>query len=369
MKVAHITTVHPKNDNRIFFKECVTLKNSGHDVTLIVAGAQSEEREGIHIVGFEKSSSGRLMRFVKTSFLDLLKVCKTVDADLYHFHDPEIIFAGLWLKLRGKKVIYDVHENNPASILSKPYIRSAFVQKAVSKVFDLFERGTAPFFDAVVTARPDISRRFRHQRLVTLRNFPILPDLSAIREVRIEKNTPAVIFVGGMVPMRGINELIDAFGLLDGVELWLLGPVNDAAMKRRIQEGCRNVRYFGVVEAYEVFSYIKQADIGIITFLPAPNHLQTLATKPFEYMACGKPMIMSDFPYWREVFGDSSLYVDPADPEAIARTVRSLVDDRKMQEKMGKQNLELSLNAYNWEKESQKLIELYEALISDVTQA
>ncbi len=118
---------------------------------------------------------------IKTSFFDMIKICKEVDADIYHFHDPELIFMGLYLKFLGKKVIYDIHENNPASILSKPYIKSKLVQKVFSKIFDLFEKGTVNFFDAIVTARPDISARFKHKYLITLRNFPVLPDISKIK--------------------------------------------------------------------------------------------------------------------------------------------------------------------------------------------
>ena len=151
MKIAHLTSVHPENDNRIFYKECTTLMQAGYDVTLIVAGAETKNVNGIQIIGYEKAHGGRLKRMIKTSFVDMLKVCKKVDAEIYHFHDPELIFTGLFLKLMGKKVIYDIHENNPASILSKPYIKSKIVQQIVSKVFDLFEKGTVNFFDAIIT--------------------------------------------------------------------------------------------------------------------------------------------------------------------------------------------------------------------------
>jgi len=361
LKIAHLTTVHPVNDNRIFYKECKTLAASGYDVTLVCAGALSTHKEGVSVVGFPKVSS-RIARLMHTSFFDLLKVCKEVDADIYHFHDPEIIFAGFWLKMRGKKVVYDIHENNPASILSKPYIDSKIIKSSLSSIFNLFERMAVHFFDAIITARPDISARFKHKHLVTLRNFPIVPELSAMGKKKIEKKKPSVIFVGGMTHLRGIDHLLDAFEQLDDYTLWLLGPVAETALQDRIAKGCANVEYFGVVEAFEVFDYIQQADIGIITFLPVPNHVQTLATKPFEYMACGKPMIMSNFEYWQKTFGDSSLYVDPFDTEDIVQKVKQLLNDKVLMSQMGMRNLTLSHDEYNWTKESKKLLALYEEL-------
>ena len=362
MKIAHITSVHPQNDNRSFYKECVTLANEGYDVTLIVAGGESRVLDGVNILSYHRVVGGRLKRIFKTSLIDMIKTCKKVDADIYHFHDPELIFTGLYLKIKGKKVIYDIHENNPASILSKPYIKSRFVQKILSIVFDIFERVSVKFFDAIVTARPDISKRFRHKNMIILRNFPILPKEDRSINSKIEKTKPSVIFVGGMSKIRGIYELIESFESLDMYELWLLGPISDIILKEKIEKGCRNVRYFGVVEAYQVFSYIDKADIGIITFLPLPNHIETLATKPFEYMACGKPMIMSDFKYWQETFKESSLYVDPTNSQNIANTIKKLMNDIKGMKKMSITNKKLSEEEYNWKNESQKLINMYKEL-------
>jgi len=364
LKIAHITSVHPQNDNRIFYKECVTLANEGYDVTLIVAGGESRVLDCVNIISYPRVVGGRLKRILKTSLVDMIKVCKKVDADIYHFHDPELIFTSLYLKLIGKKVIYDIHENNPASILSKPYIKSKKIKKVISKLFDIFEKNSVRFFDAIVTARPDISKRFNHKNIITLRNFPILPNLSEIKDIDIKKEKPSVIFVGGMTNIRGINELIDAFEYLDEYELWLLGPITETKLKDRIEKGCKNVKYFGVVEAYEVFNYINKADIGIITFLPAPNHLETLATKPFEYMACGKPMIMSNFSYWQDTFKDSSIYVNPLDSQDIAENIKYLFEDKDLLKSMGNLNYQLSIDEYNWEKESLNLKKVYKSITS-----
>jgi glycosyltransferase involved in cell wall biosynthesis len=361
MKILHITTVHPQNDNRIFYKECQTLKNEGYDISLLIAGEETKNIDGINIVGFKKEKT-RLKRFFKTSFLDLISICLKQEADIYHFHDPEIIFAGLFLRLKGKKVIYDIHENNPASILSKPYIKSIYIKKIISNILNYIEQLSSKYFTALVTARPDITERFNHKNIITLRNFPILPNISTLDNKSIIKTKPSIIFVGGMTKIRGLSELIDAFTIDDKYELWLLGPIKDESIKNKITNS-KNVKYFGVVDAYEVFGYINQADIGIITFLPVPNHLNTLATKPFEYMACGKPMIMSDFDYWKKTFKDSSLYVDPTNSNEIYNTIDKLMSNKELITKMSILNKQLSIDEYNWEIESQKLIKLYERLL------
>ena len=79
-------------------------------------------------------------------------------------------------------------------------------------------------------------------------------------------------------------------------------------------------------------------------------------------MACGKPMIMSNFKYWQDVFGESSLYVDPLNSQDIALKIKELLDNKGIMEKMSKENLKLSQDEYNWDKESQKLIKLYKEI-------
>lgn len=362
MKIAHLTTVHDANDNRIFYKECMSLCNVGYEVCLIAAGAHSEVKNKIRIIGF-KSEKGRLKRFFKTSFVDLLKICFREKIDVYHFHDPEIIPAAFVLRLMGKIVVYDVHENNPASILSKDYIKSIILKKCISILFNFFEKSISRIFTAIVTARPDISEHFKHDLLITLRNFPKLSDLNhSAKEVAIKKNKPSVIFVGGITKIRGIYQLLEAFSEMPDYDLWLLGPIGDNELKNKIEQSPENIKYFGVVDANYVFSYIYKADIGIITFLPVPNHINTLATKPFEYMACGKPMVMSNFKYWEDFFQDSSLYVDPYSPKDIIRAIKKILNDNGLKQHMSVVNKKKIFTEYNWEEESKKLIDLYKKL-------
>ncbi len=363
MKVCHITTVHPKNDNRIYYKECTTLKNNGHDVTLIVAGEIDQEIEGIKIIGLNKHNS-RLKRFFKTSIYEVLKTVHKVNADIYHFHDPELIFMGLILKLKGKKVIYDIHENNSAAIMSKPYIKSKLAKKVISSFFNLFEKSAVRCFDGIVTARPDITEKFNHKKIITLRNFPILTKSSDDDINKTIKEKKSVIYVGVMTEIRGIETLLDAFNEMPEFELWLLGIIRGDFLSKKIENSNENVKYLGIVEPFEVFHHIQKSDAGIITFLPVPNHIRTLATKPFEYMACGKPMIMSNFEYWKNTFGDSSLYVDPNNKDEIIKATRLLLNDDEMLDKMAKKNAKLSKEKYNWEVESKKLIDLYNSYLT-----
>ncbi|MBN4071176.1 glycosyltransferase family 4 protein [Crocinitomix catalasitica] len=366
IKVCHLTSVHKHTDNRVFFKECSSLSNAGYDVSLIAPGVHDHNRNGVQIYGVP-TNSNRLKRVFSTAFVHVFKKAKQLKADVYHFHDMELIPVGLMLRILGKKVIYDVHENSAAAILSRTYIKSRFIKVVLSKCISILEKGTAGYFNAIVTARPDISDLFEKHKPFTLRNFPILPNCDEIPEVDIRKTKAAVIYVGGMTEIRGVKELINAFEKIDEAELWLLGFFGTPEFEQKCKslKGWKNVQFFGQVEAGDIFAYIKKADIGIVTFLPVPNHITTLATKPFEYMACGLPIIMSDFEYWRNFFQDSSLYVNPENEEEISSAIKKLLSDKPLMESMGNKNLELTMNEYNWEKESKVLLSAYDFALNN----
>jgi len=360
--VCHITTVHPVNDNRIFFKQCSSLKQFGYKVFFICAGANSTIRNGIDIIGIPKYSN-RLVHFVKVSVVDVIRVALRVDAKIYQIHDPELIIAGLILRLCKKKVIYDIHEDNSSSLLTKPYFRSKILAKVVSKLVDNFEKSASQFFTKIITARPDISIKFKKRNPLTINNFPILNPQLQNKSIS-KKNHSVVIFVGGLSKIRGIPQLIESFQYLQDTELWLLGPWQDNAFQEACSKlsGWNKTKYLGIVKPHEIFEYVVQADIGIITFLPVPNHIKTLATKPFEYMMAGLPVIMSNFEYWQSFFGDVAIYTDPNDSKAISYSIRKLLSNPNQMKSLGKKGQRLVKNKLNWEEESIKLIRLYNSL-------
>jgi len=361
--ICHVTVVHPYNDNRIFYKECISLKEKGYSVLLIAPGVESKIQDGIEIHGVIKYKN-RIVHFVKTSVFGVFKKAKRLNADVYHFHDPELIIFGVLMRLIGKKVIYDIHENNSASILSKPYLKRKWIRKIISwfvKITELFFVG---FYSRLVVARPDIEDKFKKFKPILVNNFPIIVEPIHI-ELNFKKEKDAVIYVGGLSKIRGVIELINAFSEIDDVELWLLGPFESEAFRKVCEnsDGWEKVRYLGSVEPNMVFSYIQKADAGIVTFLNVPNHITTLPTKPFEYMICRKPMIMSNFKYWESVFKDGANFVNPADSKSIKDGILSLFSSKERMKKMGESNYQRVINEYNWQKESVKLINLYKKLL------
>ena len=171
-KVCILTTVHPALDVRIFHKEAKTLASAGYNVTLIAQHDKEEIVEGIKIIPLPKPKN-RLERFLKLDYL-LLKKAFEQKADIYHFHDPELVSIGILLKLFRKKVIYDVHEDYEAKMLNKDWI-PRFLRKSIAIGFGAFEKLFSKIFDYIIVADNVIYPKFRHfliNKMVIVRNFP-----------------------------------------------------------------------------------------------------------------------------------------------------------------------------------------------------
>lgn len=362
--ICHLTSVHQASDIRIFHKECVSLAEHGFNVFLISAGAIDEEKKGVKIVGVKKNNS-RLGRMFFTVWR-VYKKALEVNADVYHFHDPELMLVALLLKQKGKKVIYDVHEDVPKQILNKHWI-SKPLRLLISVVYKKLENFCAARYTAVVTATPSIKTRFTDFNIqaYTVNNFPFLNELKSEKKADLKDNSTInyVCYLGGISEVRGITFLVKAMALLDNCKLIMAGKCSPENYYNDLQhlEGWQNVIYKGLVQRNELSEILAQSKAGIVTFLPIPNHIDAQPNKMFEYMSSGVPVISSDFPLWREIIlgNNCGMCVDPTSPKAIAEAIQYIIDNSENAKEMGINGLKSVTEKYNWENERKKLFEVY----------
>ena len=169
--VVHITTVHSPFDNRIFHRECKTLLAAGYDVSLVAAHERDETVDGIRICSFRRPD-GRLARMT-LGVWRALRVAMRQGSRIYHFHDPEFIPAALVLWVMGKRVIYDIHEDNSTALLEREYLPRA-LRSIIARTLSACERlATAPF-------RQVLAERYYAERFPrghTVLNYARLPDI------------------------------------------------------------------------------------------------------------------------------------------------------------------------------------------------
>lgn len=368
-RVCHISTVHKWNDIRIFQKQCTSLSKAGFEVHLIVpcrSPIPKHENVQIHCLRTPKNRLDRIFRLTKEAF----QRATEVDAQVYHIHDPELLPTALKLKQSGKKVIYDAHENTPATIYDKEWIPFKVFRGIVSNFFTAYENFVAGKLDAVISVAEPLLERFENNRKVLIRNLPILSKFEGTELSKtLEAAVPGVIYAGGLTSIRNIITIVDALALSNKCEyLHLFGEWESEAYfdECKKSQGWSKVCYWGFKESSEVYTFMKEkGQIGLVLFDGGvKNHQIALPNKAFEYMAAGLPIIMSDIPYWRQNFADIAVFVDPRNAEEIAHTMDELYKQPERLHSLSRKGLD-KIKSLNWDAESHNLNKLYNELVSN----
>jgi len=371
ISVVHLTSVHSPFDLRIFAKECRSLAQAGFQVTIVAPHCKDEVADGVRIKAVHPpAGSGRIRRMTFTVW-NVFREALKQDADLYHFHDPELIPVGLFLRARGKKVIYDVHENVPKDILLKQYLPQ-WSRRLLSSVMGQLEVSASRRLSALVTVSPVIADRFvgRNARTVLIHNFPDLAELTGCTEVPWESRKPLVVFPGGILPERGIRQMVHAMACLpDSTKATLEIASSDfpedlwAELNRH--PGWSRVRFLGCLNRIQIVELLGRASAGLVLYLPEEQNTCALPHKLFEYMAAGIPVIASDFPLWRRILRgiDCAIFVNPLEPRAIAEAIEYLLAHPAECERMGRNGQQAVRSSFNWDSQAQELVKLYKGLV------
>lgn len=370
IRVCHFSSAHRGLDVRIFHKECVSLSAAGYDTHLVIVANESEviaAREKGVTIHVLKPPVGRISRMIRQAW-NCFHVGKKIDADIYHFHDAELIPYGIILSLFGKKVVYDVHEDVPKDILTKQWI-PRWARRLLAGGANCVEYIGARYFFSISAATPFIRDRFNSISAfcIDINNFPLISEMSELASWNNKKNE--VCYVGGIGEIRGIVEVCDAMESVESdTRLNLCGKFSDVALEEKIKRsnGWRNVNELGFLDRAGVQAIYSRSFAGLVTLHPVMNYLDALPVKMFEYMSAGIPVIASDFPLWREIIegNQCGLLVDPLKPEKIAEAIDYLIANPEEAIRMGQNGRKAVLEQYNWAIEEKKLLQFYEKILS-----
>ena len=398
IKVCHIAAAHKRYDKRILLKECVSLSKAGYDVTLLVAdGKGSEVYDGVNIKSVDLSKGswwlgpgewmvdGKKINSKKVSLMNrasrelnihkyIFNDAMAVDADIYHIHEPILLRLGGKLKSIGKKVIFDSHENHTEQTRANKSV-PLFLRKLCSSSYYRYETHLTKKFEAVIVPCTFFNGvnifEGRCNRTEIISNAPKLEDFYDVYDQQqslsndLEAN---VCYVGGLTPQRGITQLIKA-AYKAGVKLTLAGiysPTGYQEELEKMKEYCC-VSYRGYLYNSDLIDVYKTSKIGVATALNFGQYNATdnLATKVYEYMSMGLPVILSRSPFVEKVFEDYrfGITVDPYNIEEIADAIRSIIENPIVSKAMGEQGRKAVFEKFNWGIEESKLIKLYDEIL------
>lgn len=368
-KICHFTSVHSIDDVRIFEKECTSLAANGFDVTLIACGdiAFTDEKNGVKRISLSVPVKNRLQRMIKRSNA-VYKKALEINADIYHFHDPELLPIGLKLKKKGKKVIFDSHEFYGEQIREKQYFPK-ILRKIIARIYMKYESYVCKKIDAVIqvcTLNGKNYFRNRAKKSIFITNPPILQK-NITNPIIFYKNRKAVSYIGTLSLNRGITNIVKA-SVKAKVKLILGGNFNSSIYYDELTmlDGYSNVDYKGYINRNQMVEIFNQCFAGLSTLLHIGQYdkIDTFPTKVYDYMSAGIPVIISNTSYAKKMINKYKfgICVDPYNIDEIASVISYLNKNRTQAKQMGDNGRKAFEKEFNWQIEEKKLILLYNSL-------
>jgi glycosyltransferase involved in cell wall biosynthesis len=235
------------------------------------------------------------------------------------------------------------------------YINTKFTTKLVAvapgiKDYLIHNFGTSPEKVCVVPngVNTDVFKPSEHRR--------------ACEKLGLNPEEIHIGYIGSLYAWQGLSYIIRAaesvVATRPNTKFIIIGKGSEAErLDLFVQEHQlnRSIEIRDAVPHETVPNYINALDICICY----PTRFRNSSTSPFkayEYLACGKAVVLADIEGMREEFGDTVAYVEPESVKSLSDTIRTLVDNAQLRESLGVKARAFVEEGRSWQAVSEKLL-------------
>ena len=374
--IVHVTTAHATFDTRIFRNECVSLAKDGYEVYLICPHHKIEVVDGVRIIPIIKYSGiyERLFIAPKMALKEALKI----DADLYHFHDPELLFyfANL-VKKNHKNVIWDAHENYEETIAVFNSLKFKPISILAAKIFGRAEIKYGKYlFKGIVTVNEIMAMRYSKYGI----NVTDVGNFSNIEKLNypyLNKSSERVIFIssGYQFKERGIVEIAQAFNRFsenDKVELRYSGRFKSDAVKYEVISHINGINLIRTIIKCDiswdelVLKDIASSHVGFVLFdVSDQNNRNGFPNRFFECWSNGLPVITTAGTEVARIVNEENggIVIDDNSPENIFKAMKFFVENKSQLVIMGLNGRKAVERKYSWQSAYTNLSSFYSKIL------
>jgi glycosyltransferase involved in cell wall biosynthesis len=373
MKILMILSNPFMVDPRVY-KEAESLVDAGHEVTVIVWDRKRDYEpentvDGINLIRVHNKWLMRLLpndlsrnpvwwRKAYKKGLELYK--DDFKFDVVHCHDLDTLQVGVWLKEKlGVKLIYDAHE-----IFGYMIARNR--SKSVVMVAFWMEKRLVKNVDHIITVNEPLEDYFKS---ITDKPITIVMNCKDVigKEYQpTNNNIFTLCYIGVLHKNRMFPELVDILGKMKDVKFVIAGKKENLYEEVKKRSGkYDNIEFLGTLPFNDVIPKTIESDVVICMINPDDaNNKIGLANKQFEAMVCGRPIICTNDTFSGKMTENLNcgIAVD-YNADSLREGIFKLKNNKNLCEQIGKHALKLSKEKYNWDKEREKLANLYENLI------
>jgi len=376
MRVAMFVSNPFTSDPRVY-GEAESLIHAGHEVTVIAwdREKQSTPRQnwgGIEVMRLRTRLSPKygfaswvlngfnLLLWQRQAYRRALILNKEKQFDVTHCHDFDTLAIGIMLKRKLKiPLVYDAHE-------IYGYMRARTLPLRVARIFLWLEKRLIKKVDIMIT---DGEGRARYFAGITGKPISVIMNCKPLQSLEYhppDNENFTLLYIGILWKSRMLMELVEAVKELPGVRC-IIGGTGQPGYVETLKDECSkttNASFLGRVPFDQVIAMTRKAHAVVCMIDPTDlNNRLGMANKLGEAMVCGRPIICTKGTYSGEITEreQSGLVIENS-VEALRGAIVKLRDDPALRERLGRNALKAAIAKYNWQKQEEKLLALYQSL-------
>jgi len=385
MRVCMLAYSFYESDTRIR-QYSMALANRGDtvDVIALKREGQSDHQvlEGVNVYRIQERQVNerrplayltRIVRFLIRSGIVVARMHRERKYDVVHVHSvPDfLVFAAVVPKLRGARVILDIHDILPEFYASK--FKSSR-HSLTFKVLILAEKASIAFSDHTIIANQLwrerlISRSVTAEKCTAIENFP---DTKMFRPIQHESDGNfRIIYPGTLNHHQGVDIALRAFArIADEIpesqfDIYGDGPDKRSLIKLSQDLGLsRRVHFHDFLPTKEIALIMAQADLAIVPKRASSGFgTEAASTKIMEFMAMGVPLVVSRTKIDTYYFDDSQVRFFESENESdLAACIVEMQRNPAARERLSRNGTWYAKN-HCWENKKEIYLQLIDSLI------
>lgn len=370
-----------ENDGRVM-RYATALRGAGASVDAVVLGrpgqASQEYVDGVRVIRIqtrERNERGkrdylwRMLRFLMNSTLKIWELRRHKEYDLIHVHSvPDFeVFAAFPAKLKGAKIILDIHDIVPEFYAAK---FGAASNGLVFRFLVGLEQASAAFAHHVIIAndlwkQKLVRRSVPATKCTSLINYPDLDIFRQGLRTRGDDGKFLIVYPGSLNHHQGLDIAVEAVAMVRveypdvEFEIWGEGAEHDRLQRQIATLGLDGyVRLEGPRPMREIAQVMANADLGVVPKRNDSFGGDAFSTKILEFMSLGVPLVVADTRVDRLYFDEALLHFFRAgDAKDLAGAILEVRRDRLGAERRAAQALEY-VKQNNWGARKKDYIDL-----------
>ena len=369
MKIAHIVPYIGNEASGPAYSVpalCCALQRNGCEVILYTLNPLPNKRFNFQINGFKRDFM--ILKSFGFSYQMLRSLLNNNQIDLIHNHSfwmAPNIFAGIVSKRKNIPLV-----NAPRGTMSDKALSRSVLKKSIAKFLgQKFAMHQSTCFHTTAEHETlDLKKHFPKKPIIQIPNGVDIPNLINIKK---DKDLRKILYLGRIHPIKGIENLIDAWALIENqFQDWSLDIVGLAeprylnTLKSRTQHlNLKKISFKNPVYGKDKLTCYQEADIYVL-----PSYSENFGMTVAEALANSTPVITTYSTPWSDLNDKHAGWCIEVGVDSLHKTlINALSKTKEELFQMGNNGREWMKKSFSWDKIAQDMIKEYEKILANKT--